>query len=292
VELRHLKYFVMVSEELNFSRASARLRVSQPAVSRQIKDLEEEVGAQLFVRAPSGITLTPAGETFLAHARDILRRSADSLKAMQAFGKSASRSVALGYIPTALPSFLTDALRRFSDQYPNAAVHLREMSPQEQLKALREENIDLAFIGSPCPELQKQFDLTIVKKIPLSVALPDNHRLAKRKGLELKELSKDDFIGLADDRFPGRNEFICKTCQSAGFTPKMTWKADSFSSMLALVASGKGVALLPSEMGLLPHTQAVFISLRRCSAKVEWAVASRRGHQNETADALLGLLKQ
>jgi LysR family transcriptional regulator, benzoate and cis,cis-muconate-responsive activator of ben and cat genes len=291
MELRHLKYFVTVTEELNFSRASARLRVSQPAVSRQIKDLEDEIGAPLFVRNPTGLKLTPAGETLLAHARDILRRSADSVKAMQAFGKPAPQAITLGYIPTALPSFLTDALREFSNRYPKVAVHLREISPQEQIMALREDKIDLAFIGSPCSELKRECDLTIVKRIPLSVALPDNHLLARRKTIELKELRDDDFVGLRENRFPGRNDFICKTCQTAGFTPRITAKADSLSSMLALVAAGKGVALLPSEVENLPHARAVFIPLKRCRASIEWAVASRKAETNKLIGSLLDILK-
>jgi DNA-binding transcriptional LysR family regulator len=291
VELRHLKYFVTVAEERNFSRASARLRVSQPAVSRQIKDLEDEVGAELFVRASTGLKMTPAGETFLAHARDILRRSSDSLKAMQAFRTPGPQSITVGYIPTALPSFLTDALREFSHRYPKVAVHLRELSPQHQVDALRAEKIDLAFIGNPCPELKRDFDLTIVKRIPLSVALPDNHRLAKRKTMELNELCDEDFVGLAENHFPGRNNFICKTCQQAGFTPRIKSQADSLSSMLALVAAGKGVALLPSEVENLPHAKAVFVELKRCPATIEWAVASPKRQDNAWVGALLDILK-
>jgi DNA-binding transcriptional LysR family regulator len=210
---------------------------------------------------------------------------------MHAFGKEKSQAITLGYIPTALPSFLTDALREFSNRYPNVAVHLREMSPQEQVDALREEKINLAFIGNPYAELKADFDLTIVKRIPLSVALPDNHLLARRKTIELKELSDDDFVGLAENRFPGRNDFICRTCQRAGFTPRIVTKADSLSSMLALVAAGKGVALLPSEVEALPHRKCVFVPLKRCSATVEWAIASRKGEENAQTRSLLDLLK-
>ena len=291
MELRHLRYFVTVAEELNFNRASARLRVSQPALSRQIKDLEEEIGVELFIRSSSGLRLTSAGETFLAHARDILRRSADSIKAMQVFGKPGIESITLGYIPTALPSFLTGALREFSNRYPKVAVHLRELAPQEQLDDLREGKIDVAFIGNPCPELSREFALTIVKRIPLSVALPDNHLLAKRRAAELNELSDEDFIGLVENRFPGRNDFICKTCQQAGFTPRITIHADSLSSMLALVAAGKGVALLPSEVENLPHTRCVFVRLKRCRAIIEWAVASHKGDSNTLTRSLLEILK-
>ena len=117
MELRHLRYFVTVAEELNISRASARLRISQPAVSRQLRDLEAELGVGLFLREKSGLKLTPAGDTFLAHARDLLRRSVDAVKQMASFGKRAKETITVGYIAPVLASVLTPALRRFSQQH-------------------------------------------------------------------------------------------------------------------------------------------------------------------------------
>src|SRR6267142_7037500 len=132
MELRHLRYFVTVAEELNVSRASARLRISQPAVSRQLRDLEEELGVELFTREKSKLKLTPAGETFLAHARDLLRRSGDAVKQMESFGKRAKEIVTVGYIAPVLASILTPALRRFSQKHSDTEVALREMPPGEQ----------------------------------------------------------------------------------------------------------------------------------------------------------------
>src|SRR6266700_337732 len=157
MELRHLRYFVTVAEELNVSRASARLRISQPAVSRQLRDLEEELRVELFRREKSGLKLTPAGETFLAHASDLLRRSGDAVKQMESFGKRAQEIVTVGYIAPVLASVLTPALRRFSQQHSDAEVALREMPPGEQPRALREGRIDLALIGNPCPEVEREF---------------------------------------------------------------------------------------------------------------------------------------
>src|SRR5436190_20267994 len=118
MELRHLRYFVTVAEELNISRASARLRISQPAVSRQLRDLEQELGVELFRREKSGLKLTPAGETFLAHARDLLRRRGHAVKQMESYGKHANEIVTVGYIAPVLASTLTPAWRRFPQQHP------------------------------------------------------------------------------------------------------------------------------------------------------------------------------
>ena len=261
MELRHLRYFVTVAEELNISRASARLRISQPAVSRQLRDLEEELGVTLFHREKSGLKLTPAGETFLAHARDLLRRSGDAVKQMESFGKRAKEIVTVGYIAPVLASILTPALRRFSQDHSDTEVALREMPPGEQPKALREGRIDLALIGNPCPEIERELAVTILTRIPFQAVLPDNHLLALRKRIALSELEQETFIGFAEEKFPGRNNAICAACQAAGFTPRFRHHVENLSALLALAAAGKGVTLAPAEVSQLPHPQAVFVPL-------------------------------
>src|SRR6185503_14597818 len=159
MELRHLRYFVTVAEELNISRASARLRISQPAVSRQLRDLEEELRVALFNREKHGLKLTPAGQAFLAHARDLLRRSGEAVKQMAAFNEQARETLTVGYIAPILSSTLTPALRSFSQAHPQAEIALREMSPAEQVKALRADRIDLALLGNPCAELDREFTI-------------------------------------------------------------------------------------------------------------------------------------
>jgi LysR family transcriptional regulator, benzoate and cis,cis-muconate-responsive activator of ben and cat genes len=274
MELRHLRYFVTVAEELSFSRASARLRISQPAVSRQIKDLEDEVGTPLILRLPTGIRLTSAGETFLAYARDILRRSADSLKAMQVFKGGASEAITVAFLSTALPSFLTRALKDFAQENPEVMVNLLELTPSQQIQALRQGQADIALIGNACPELAKEFDLKVVMRIPLAVAVPDDHPLASHKILDLPRFRNDEFVGMNETTFPGRNDLIREVCEAAGFTPRIRWKADSLVSMLALVGSGKGVALVPKDLESLPHDRAVLLPIKNCRAKLECIVAT------------------
>jgi len=276
MELRHLRYFVTAAEELNISRASARLRISQPAVSRQLRDLEAELGVKLFTREKRGLALTPAGETFLAHARDLLRRSGDAVREMAAFAQPARPTLRVGYIAPVLATILTPALRRFAQYSREAEVALFEMSPGDQLKSLRESRIDLALIGNPCPELDREFIVTVLQRIPLELVLPDNHVLALRKRIALSQLEGEDFIGFAEEKFPGRNAVICAACQAAGFTPRLRHHVENLTALLALVAAGKGVALAPSEVGQLAHPQAVFIPLRPPVPSVASAAARRK----------------
>lgn len=287
MELRHLRYFVTVAEELNISRASARLRISQPAVSRQLRDLEEELGVEMFHRAKLGLKLTPAGEAFLAHARDLLRRSSDAVKEMRTFGKRAHQRVRVGYIAPVLSGVLTPALRRFSEQQPEGDVLLSEMSPGDQVKALREGRIELALIGNPCPEVEREFAVTILTRIPLQAVLPDNHLLALRKRIALSEIQDENFIGFIEEKFPGRNAAICAACQATGFTPRFRHHVETLTAMLATVAAGKGVTLAPREVGQLPHPQAVFVPLQLPEPFILSVAVQRKDDRNPMVQTLL-----
>ena len=287
MELRHLRYFVTVAEELNISRASARLRISQPAVSRQVRDLEEELRVALFRREKHGLKLTPAGEAFLAHARDLLRRSGEAVKQMAEFSKQPNQTITVGYIAPILSSVLTPALRRFSQERPDTEVALREMSPGEQVKALRAGRIDLALLGNPCPEVEHEFAVTVLKRIPFQAVLPDNHRLALRKRIALAELEGEPFIGFSEETFPGRNTAICAGCQAAGFTPRFRHQVENLSALLALVAAGKGVTLAPAEVSQLAHPQAVFVPLKPPAPSVVSAAAQRKDDANPLVKELL-----
>jgi DNA-binding transcriptional LysR family regulator len=276
MELRHLRYFVTVAEELNVSRASARLGISQPAVSRQLRDLEEELGVSLFLRTNSKLKLTAAGAAFLAHARDLLRRSKDAVNEMAAFRPKARRAINIGYLAPVLAT-LTPALRAFSAKHPDVEVGLREMAPGEQVQALRNRRIDLALPGNPCPELTDEFEVVVLQHIPFEVVLADNHLLALRKRVALIELKDETFIGFDEAAFPGRNDVICRACQQAGFTPRLRDRVESLSALLAKVAAGDGVTLTPREVGQLPHPGAVFIPLKPPGPSVASSAVFRKG---------------
>jgi DNA-binding transcriptional LysR family regulator len=275
MELRHLRYFVTVAEELNISRASARLRISQPAVSRQLRDLEEELGVTLLHRGSSKLKLTDAGESFLAHARDLLRRSNDAASDMARFRPRTRHKLTVGYIAPVLAT-LTPALRTFGQSYPDVELVLREMAPGDQVSALRSRHIDLALPGSPCPELAKEFEIVELEQIPFEAVLPGDHLLALRKRVALAELKDDSFIGFDESRFPGRNDMIYRACQQAGFTPRVVHRVESLSALLAKVAAGEGVTLAPREVGQLPHPGAVLVALKAPFPSVSSAAVFRK----------------
>lgn len=285
MELRHLRYFVTVAEELNFSRASARLRVSQPAVSRQVKTLEEEVGGPLFERVPGALRLTRAGTVLLGHARELLRRSAQALLDVKSMAESGG-NLHLGYLAPAQADFLTAALRAFQRLRSGIRVHLYELTPAAQVTALRAGKLDLALIGHACPAALSDLVLTRLRPLRLRAVLPDHHLLALRKTIAIRELAEETFIGFTEEAYPGRNQVIAAACQASGFTPQLRPCAESLSAALGLIGAGEGVGLMPEEVAAIAHPGAVFIPLRRPVPRIQPVAATREASSTAARDLL------
>lgn len=287
VELRHLRYFVAVAEEKNITRAAARLFVTQPALSRQIKELEKLLGITLLQRSSTGIDLTPAGQALLPQARELLEQAAGLQLSMRHFSECRDRSLAIGYIAPALGSFLGSALQVFRQRHPQVEISLFELSPGPQLEALREGRLDIALIGHAAVEVGRDFELAAIRRIPLIAALCASHALAGRASIRLLELEGDDFVGLDEATFPGRNDVVRAACRKAGFTPHITHQADGLSTMLALIGSGSGVGLLPEDASRLPSSGVVFKPVMTPKSHVDFSAALRRGEKRLNVRTLL-----
>jgi LysR family transcriptional regulator, benzoate and cis,cis-muconate-responsive activator of ben and cat genes len=293
MELRHLRYFVMVAEERNVSRAAARLYVTQPAISRQLKDLEAELGVKLFDRTHTGIALTDAGQTLFTHAREILIRSQQAVEEVRAQA-GRTKPLIVGYVPYAPASFLSKLLRTLARRDPEMAVDLQEMQPGEQIEALSKGAIDVALIGEPCTELHDLFEVRTVRLVAVCAVLPDDHALASRKAIDLGELAGSSFVGLSPKQFPGRNDFLRESCRKAGFEPKLRLQANSLSAALGMVASGRGVALMPADIAFLPHPDTVFVKISKPKLTLESTAVWRKADESRVlklfVDTLCSLL--
>lgn len=290
MELRHLKYFVTVAEELNFSRAALRLYISQPALSRQIKNLEDELRVVLFLRHSDGLKLTEAGTIFLEQAKDILARSDVAVQTIKAYSINTHEPLLIGYIPTILESFLGETLHKFSLSYPQVPIRFHEMPPSEQVNALRNRKIDIAFMGNPPDELEQEFTVKSVKQVPIYSLLPETHPLAHQSSIDLREVACEKFIGMSEETFPGRNARIRDVCYCAGFTPNLYLFADSHASMIALVAAGQGVAVMPKEAEALPHPKVVFMPLHYPIYYARSTAVWRQETPTQSLDKFLNLL--
>ena len=290
MELRHLKYFVAVAENLNFSRAATQIYISQPALSRQIKNLEDELSVILFVRQSDGLKLTEAGNFFLEQAKDILNRADNAIQTIKNNYTNTNEPLIIGYIPTILQSFLGEALHYFGVTYPEIPVRFQEMSPSDQVKALRNRRIDIAFMGNLPDDLEPEFIVKCVKEVVIDALLPDTHLLASRSSINLMEIASEKFIGMSEQTFPGQNDRIRDTCYQAGFIPSLNLFADSHASMIALVAAGQGVAVMPREAKALPHPNVVFMPLNHPISYARSTAVYRKETPSESLDKFLNVL--
>jgi DNA-binding transcriptional LysR family regulator len=291
MELRHLRYFLMAAEEANISRAAARLNVSQPAVSRQIRDLEAEWDVTLFEREPQGLRLTPAGEVALTQAREVLRAAQQLRDMLQPFG-STGRQVTLrvGFIPTALPGLLTEGLKHFNQTQPNVCIQIAEMPPADQIAALRRGEIDLALPGAVSPKVRAELFTRSLRTTPLAMVVPADHRLVRRRNVALAELGREIFLSLDETRFPGRERMHQRLFKLAGINPEVSLHAGGLTELLGLVASGAGVALVPADLKRMQASGVKFLKLSRPTMTFGFSAVWRDSPHRHHVETLVAVL--
>jgi DNA-binding transcriptional LysR family regulator len=255
MELRQLRYFTTVARELNFTRAAARLHVAQPALSRQVKQLEDELGVPLLVRNHRGVTLTPRGQTFLAEAESILEQSD---RAMRRARVVEQQRLNVGYVWGLFHSVVPQALQKFRAFEPGVAVSLFDMSAVEQGRALADGRIDAGFIGLAFEAEAARLEKHRVGSTRFVIVLPECHPLGRSRKIKLSALENEVFLLISDEHFPGASQIMLRACAEAGFRPRTLQVAERGHTILSLVAAGCGVALLPEPLSALPHTNVIF----------------------------------
>jgi DNA-binding transcriptional LysR family regulator len=210
---------------------------------------------------------------------------------MRRFSLCRNHSLAIGYIAPALGNFLGVALQSFRQSQPQIEVTLFELAPALQIEALREGRLDIALIGHASSKLKREFELSTIRRVPLIAVLPSNHRLASRASIHLSELKDEDFVGVGEATFPGRNEVVREACRKAGFVPRMAHQVDGLSTLLALVGSGSGVGLVPEEVQTLPSAGVTFKYLSAPHCHIEFAAALCPGDERPGVRALLNDLR-
>jgi DNA-binding transcriptional LysR family regulator len=249
MELRHLRYFVTVAEELHFGRAALRLHISQPPLSQQIRALETEIDAELFARVGKRVKLTAAGDEFLVYARQVLSQVEQGVRSTQAIHRGQAGRLAVGFMTSMAYTYLPWVLRAFRARFPGVELVLTEQESWAQVKALREGRLHVGIVRGPVDTPY----LTAVKALsePFVAALPDTHPLAGTRSVRLARLANDDFILFP--RAMGGHFYAAqmRLCEAAGFVPKVSQEAIQMHVAVGLVSAGIGVALVPASMQLL-----------------------------------------
>jgi DNA-binding transcriptional LysR family regulator len=257
MELRHLRYFITVAEELNFSRAAERLHMAQPPLSQQIRTLEVELGVQLFERGKRPLQLTHAGQAFLKEARLVLAQVEQAAHIAQQASRGEIGRLAIGFNSSVIQSVLPQVLHQFRSQFPKIELSLSELDSQIQIQQLHTSQIDCGFL-----HVQQQnedgLDFFSVLKEPLVVALSSNHPLSACECISLKSLAQEPFIlppAHVGQRFYHQ---IINLCQDNGFTPTVIQEAKWLQTVLGLVVAEIGIALVPASTRTLQRAGVVY----------------------------------
>ena len=290
MELRHLRYFLAVAEEGNFTRAAARLGIGQPPLSQQIRDLEAEVGAMLFHRVPHGAELTAAGAAFLPEAKASLAAAERARLAAQSANRGETGRLSLGFTASsAFNPIVSTTIRRFQARWPDVQLSLTEMNTLGLMQKLERGELDATFMR---PGLDDP-DGVRLKRLPdepMVVALPASHPLAKQKTLPLALLAKEPFILFP--RLVGLSLYddVVRACREAGFELTVAQEAPQISSVVNLVAADLGVSIVPASISQIKLAGVAYRPIEGPPAVARLALAVLRSQRSPVTENLMGLL--
>jgi DNA-binding transcriptional LysR family regulator len=289
MQMRHLECFLAVAEELHFTRAAQRLHLSQPPLSRHVRELEEELGVALFRRTRRNVTLTNAGKAYQQRVHSILSQLAQAREEAVRIHRGEVGTLTIGFVGALTYEFLPGLLRRYRARMPNVHLSLRDMVPAEQIEALATGRIDVGFAGILPDDCAPEIAHRVLRRERMAAALPDGHILAKRKTIPLEALAEEPWVVMERKISPTYDRFIRRLCAQAGFSPRVEHEAARAQAMLGLVAIGLGVTIVPETIARLPSPGVVFRPLKQ-RLIYEHAVIWRAGTVSSLASAFLDSL--
>lgn len=288
MELRHLRYFLAVCEELHFGRAAKRLHISQPPLSQQIRQLEEDLHVQLFYRTRRKVELTDAGRVFAGEARLILQQ----VERAAGLAVEANRSKLSRLVVACSPAnvdVVLKILKAFTKRHPKIHIVVKSLVTPRQVEALRNGRIDIGFLTLPVDSEGLVIETILQER--LVVALPENHPLSARRRIPLRALAGETLIIFPLYMSPGRFELIARMCQTAGLSLHVVHEVDNIHTMLELISSGFGVSLMRASVRGVRKKGVVFRELQH-SPTVETGVAYRREHRSKALLLLIDIAKE
>jgi DNA-binding transcriptional LysR family regulator len=272
MELRHLRYFVAVADQQSFSRAAKRLHISQSAISEQIADLESELGVKLLERGSRKTELTQSGTVLLVHARRLLHEATHAIQEAQRAERGEVGTLRIGFFGGGLGDGFPQLIRSFRELYPRVELALVELSSTEQWAALLDGRIDVAFTRLPEPQYRRELRYEAVQQDAILAVLPRSHPAARTQKLDLRKLAGERFVLTSRTISPSVYDKVMELCSEAGFSPNVSSISTVWSSVILLVRSGEGVALLPQNQQQASATDLAFVPLQSKNAFVEMCV--------------------
>lgn len=289
MDLRHQRYFVAVAEELHFGRAARRLLISQPALSKQIRDLERELGTELFWRTKRAVKLTPAGEALLRSSRDILGRAERAVREARGIGRGEIGSLTIGCMSGASVRHMPRIVRAFRARHPKVEVRLTQYLPPDHADLIRSGQVDVGILH--VPPAPKDLRVERFTKEPFMVALPERHPLARRPGLSMKDLDGVPLVFFPRYGNPVLHDEFTRRFREAGATFNIILETLPAYGIVSAVAAGIGSALLPDSLRDIRWKGVTYRSLTGPGPSLEWAAACPRGPISRIQESFLEVIR-
>ena len=292
VMMDRIRALLTVIDEGSVNRAAVRLRITQPALSRQVQALENEIGGRLLERGTSGVKPTGLGHALVKSMRPLVADYEAAMAGLRRQARGERSELRVGYLISAAQSVLTPALARLRQSHPEVKLKLHDLSPREQLDGLRAGELDVAIIGQEGALAAREFYSARLGSLSVCVAVADGDELAAKKKIALKELKGRSFIGIDEEQMPGRNPWMSALCRTAGFKPRFSAIVDGITNVLSLVASENAVTLLPAYFQEFKHPGVSFVPVSDPRAKWDFIVLWQRGKVPASTHALVHELKE
>ncbi|KOC90491.1 LysR family transcriptional regulator [Winslowiella iniecta] len=290
-DLRQLRQFVAVAEELHFHRAAKRLNMSQPPLTAAIRKLEEEIGAPLILRENRTAGLTAAGKVLLLEAKRVLQQFDQAIQLTRDTANGHAGHLRLGYVGSALYGRFPEFIRQFRQQFPQIRLELIESTSSQQISLIRNGSLDIALVIPPISEAE-DFRLLPFDSDRLAIAIARGHPLAAHPALTLAELKDEDFVLWPAREGRGFYHRVVKLCTDAGFVPQTVQEAHGMHAVLSLVAIGTGVSIVPASMSRFRSDKIRYFPLASAEASFELAYCYRAGMLSPAAGLLLEKVSQ
>lgn len=287
MELKHLTSFAAVADRLSFVRAAGDLHLSQPALTAQIKHLEEELGVQLFIRNRRTVRLTEAGTLFLIEARATLSRAALAVERVQKAARGEIGRLTIGFVSSAALAIVPGIVIAFRKKNPGVTLDLINLRTASQVKGLLDKSIDIGFLRLPLSH--EDLKITVIHREPFVVVLPRGHRLARERQMRIAQLRDEPFVAYGRQWAPGFFDSVVQLCTREGFSPNIVQETGEMYTAIALVAAGAGIAILPRSVVLAQSTKVMMKPLPRSSGISEIAIAVRANDQSPLVRSFLVL---
>lgn len=288
LELRHFRYFLTVAEELHYRKAAEKLFISQPGLSRQIKQMEELLDTPLFIRDKKRVVLTPAGKYLKGEVEFILNHLERTQKQLQTVREGGLGEVRIGFLGSAMQRLIPALLLRLKQLYPGIKTSLEELSNRAQVEAILKDRLDIGFVR--LARVSKDIEIAPVEEDTFSVVLPKDHALSAGNFKGMAQLRDEDFILFAQEYSPQYYDTVMSICEDAGFSPKVSHKSVHAQTIFKLVENRLGIAIVPTSLQFGFQMEVKFLELKAVRQRAVLSVIWKRDNRNPALRNCMDLL--